>query len=63
MYNFKIKTSFVSPDTQNVQAIKTDLNIMIVHFIFVKKLDIIRYDFSVWPRTGSNPVDINQFHT
>ncbi len=37
MKNYKIKTSFVSPDA--------------IH------------DFSVWLRTGSNPVDCNRFQS
>ena len=46
-------------------ANKTGFNIMIVHFILVKKLDITDtiYDFSVWLRTDSNSADINRFRS
>ena len=44
MYNYKIKTSFVSPEIQNAQANKTGFYLMIVHFYNIRrKLDIIRY--------------------
>ena len=42
-------------------ANKTDINFMILLSIFVKNYllyDAV-HDFSVWPRTGSNPADIN----
>ena len=43
MYNYRIKTSFVSPEMPNARANKTDFNIMIVHFYVSRKLDTIRY--------------------
>ena len=41
---------------------KTGFNIMIFISIFVENcvFDMI-HDFSVWPRIGSNPADINRF--
>ena len=36
---------------------------MIVRFNIRRKLDIIRYDFSVWLRTGSYPPDIKRFRS
>ena len=44
MYNYKIKTSFVSSEMSQARAIKNGFNIMIVHFYIHRKLDImIRY--------------------
>ena len=58
-----INKYFVSPEMSKARAHKTGFNIMIVHFIFVKKW--IEYnmihDFLVWLRTGSYPPDINRF--
>ena len=37
---------------------------MIFILIFVEKLSIYaKHDFSLWPRTGSNPADINRFES
>ncbi len=45
MYNFKIKTSFVSPETPKARANTIScFNIMIIHFYIRRKLDIIQYD-------------------
>ena len=44
MYNYKIKTSFVSPN-EDAEG------------------NILYNIFSVWPITGSNPTDINQFRS
>ena len=44
MYNYKIKTSFVSSEMLKAWANKTGYNIFIVHFHILRKLDIIQYD-------------------
>ena len=53
MYNIRLKPVLLAP------------RIRIVHFYIRRKLEIIRcfaiHNFSVWLRTGSNPVDINRF--
>ena len=46
MFNYKIKTSFVSPEMPNARANKTGFNIMVVIFTFVENSTV--YDFSVW---------------
>ena len=43
MYNYKNKTSFISPEMPKTQANKTGLIIMIAYFYIRKKLNIIRY--------------------
>ena len=58
MYNYKLTTSFVSPEVLNARTIKTGFNIMIVHFYIRRKMYIIRYDTRFF---GSNPAVINQF--
>ena len=59
MYYYKIKISFVSPETPKAQGYKTGFNLMVVHFfIFVENWMVY---FSVWLRTGSNPADNNRF--
>ena len=44
---------------------KTGFYIIILHFIFVKKLILCNtiHDFSVWLRTSYDPVDINRFRS
>ena len=44
MYNYEIKTSYVSPEMPMVWANKTGFNFIIVHFYFRRKLDIKRYE-------------------
>ena len=44
MNNYKIKTSFVSPEILKARADKTSVNIMIVNFYIYRKLDIITYN-------------------
>ena len=44
MYNYKIKTSFVSPGMPKAPANKAGFDIIIVHFCIRRKLDII-HDF------------------
>ena len=39
MYNYKIETSFVSPEMPKALAKKTSFNIMIVYFYIRRKLD------------------------
>ena len=60
MYNFKIKTSFLSPEMWKARLKK--LVSFYLHFYIHRKLE---YDavlnFSVWLRTGSNPPDNNLF--
>ena len=41
MYNYKIKTSFVSPEMAKVRANLTGFNMMINHFFIRRKMDII----------------------
>ena len=56
-------TSFCRPEWPKPWANKTGINIMIFLLVFVENCllyDAI-HDFSVWPRTGSNPPDINPF--
>ena len=60
MYNYKIKTSFISPEMPNAWAKKLVLIFMIVHLYIRRKLDD-RHSFFVWMRTGSNPPDINWY--
>ena len=47
MYNYKIKTSFFSPEITKERAKKTSFNPIIAHFYFRRKLDIIRYDTGI----------------
>ena len=63
MYNYGIKTSFVSPKIPKARFNKTCFNIIIVHFYIRRKLDLIIYDtcFLVWRTTGSHPAAINRF--
>ena len=61
MYNYTMKTSFVSPEMP--KANKTGFTSIIAHFIFVENwilYDTI-HDFSIWLRTGSNSAYINRF--
>ena len=51
MKNYKIKTSFVSPEGPGKHNWYHDFFIRMIH------------DFSVWLRTGSNSVDINRFRS
>ena len=65
MKNYKIKTSFVSPEGSKARVYKTGINFRIFILIFVEnclKFDAI-HDFSVRLRTGSNPVDCNRFQS
>ena len=63
MYNYKIKTSFVSSEMSQACANKNGFNIMIGStFLYSSKTgynDTI-HDFSVWLTTGSNPA-VNRF--
>ena len=63
MYNYKIKTSFFSPEMPKARAKKTGFNLIIVHFYIRRKLDKydVQHNFSVWLITGSNHPDINRF--
>ena len=65
MYNYMIKTSFVSPEMPKARANILVLILWLFIFIFVGKLE--KYDtiheFSVWIRTDSNPADINRFRS
>ena len=61
--NYKIKTSFVSSKGLKAWASKTGIKFRIFFLIFVEsclKYNTI-HNFTVWPRTGSNPADINLF--
>ena len=63
MKNYRINTSFVSPEDTQVRANKTGINLMILILIFkenCKENDTL-HDFSVQLRTSSNPADINLF--
>ena len=61
MKNYKIKTIFVSLEGQNALANQTDVNFIVLILIFVENCLYVIHDFSVWLRTGSDPVNINQF--
>ena len=62
MKNSKIKTSLVSPE--GPKALITKL-LSILFLLFVE--NCLQYnaihDFSVWLRTGSNPLAINRFES
>ena len=65
--NYKIKTSFVSPEgpKPKAQADKTctiDFKIFISTFVKCLQYDVM-HDFSVWLRTGSNLADMNSFRS
>ena len=56
MYNYKIKTSFASPEMPKARANKL---VLLLKFYIRRKLDKI-HAFSVWLRTGTKPlVSIN----
>ena len=50
MKNFKIKTSFESPDGPKARANKTNINNMIFILLFVENCVYydVKHDFSVW---------------
>ena len=66
MKNYKIKISFFNPEGPKVRDKKVvPIHFMILILIFVENcllFDAI-HDFSVWLRTGSNPVDSNRFRS
>ena len=65
MYNYKIKTNFVSLEMIKTRANITDFNIMIVHYYICRKLHIIHtiHDFPILLKSGSNPADIIRFRS
>ena len=54
LYNYKICTSFVSPEGSKEMANRAGINVII--------FTVLRF-FSGWLRTGSNPVDITRFQS
>ena len=63
MKNYKIETSFVSPDGPKALAYKTGINFMIFILMFVENClsyDAI-YDFLVWLIIVSDPAIISLF--
>ena len=66
MKNYEnIKTSFVRLKEAKALGNKTGNNFMIFILIFMENCllyDVI-HDFSVWPRTSSNPADIKRFRS
>ena len=60
MKNYRIKTSFISPD--GPKANKTGIITIIFHFIIRGNFSDM-HGFSMWLRTGSNPADINRFRS
>ncbi len=58
MYSIELQTIFYEYQNKNYK--KTGFNRMIYNFDIHRKLSGI-HDFSVWLKTGSNPVDSNQF--
>ena len=65
MKKYKIKTIFLAPKGPKTRANNAGIDIMIFILIFVKNCRYYdaKHDFSVWPRTGSNPADIHPFRS
>ena len=65
MKNQKIKTSFLNPEGTQAWANKTGNNFMPFISIFVENYLLYNAidDFSLWLKTGSNPVGINRFQS
>ena len=64
MKNYKIIASFVSPEEQETKFNKTGINLYDFYFSIRWKLSLMLYMFfSIWLRTGSNPLNINWFRS
>ena len=59
MKDYRIKTSFVSPEGPSARPNKTGIDFMILYCNISGKLTVTRYMILLWLKTGSNSEDIN----